>query len=372
MLNDDEASQKAIGTQGLQNSKSGQRQSQGKRIRPTNQGTSSRSSQQSGQKNPLPDNKARTGRTYPDNTPDIDTAQYVKDMGRSQKSAMQSESGIKAKAADFKEKFIDDLSPIEDRLNKAIKDGASVDVKDHITYQLDRSRRAEGVMNAYVRDNGLDKIIQNVDNVDEFDQYLIARHAKELDPEITTGRDIAKDAALVRQLDGKYGEAAKELYKYNQKLLDTSVDYGLISKESAAALKKQYPDYVPFNRIFNEDELANLYGGAGKGDASLSSQNVVKKIKGSNRAIASPLNSIIDKTRVVVEQGERNRAAQMLANYRELPGNPYNLKEIPKNETIGTRHTISYLDKGVKRTFETDKVIADAAKNMTRQDCGVG
>lgn len=167
-------------------------------------------------------------------------------MGRSQKSAMQSESGIKAKAADFKEKFIDDR-PIEDRLNKAIKDGASVDVKDHITYQLDRSRRAEGVMNAYVRDNGLDKIIQNVDNVDEIDQYLIARHAKELDPEITTGRDIAKDAALVRQLDGKYGEAAKELYKYNQKLLDTSVDYGLISKESAAALKKQYPDYVPFN-----------------------------------------------------------------------------------------------------------------------------
>lgn len=371
MLNDDEASQKAIGTQGLQNSKSAQRQSQGKRIHPTNQGTSSRSSQQSGRQNPLPDNKARTGRTYPDNTPDIDTAQYVKDMGRSQKSAMQSESGFKAKSADFKEKFIDDLSPIEDRLNKAIKDGASVDVKDHITYQLDRSRRAEGVMNAYVRDNGLDKIIQNVDNVDEFDQYLIARHAKELDEDVLTGRDIAKDAALVRQLEGKYGEKAKELYAYNQKLLDTSVDYGLISKESAAALKKQYPDYVPFNRIFNEDELANLYGGAGKGDASLSSQNVVKKIKGSNRAIASPLNSIIDKTRVVVEQGERNRAAQMLANYRELPGNPYNLKEIPKNETIGTRHTISYLDKGVKRTFETDKVIADAAKNMTRQEIGL-
>lgn len=371
MLNDDEASQKAIGTQGLQNSKSGQRQSQGKRMRPTNQGTLSRSSQRSGRQNPLPDNKARTGRTYPDNTPDIDTAQYVKDMGRSQKSAMQSESGIKAKAADFKEKFIDDLSPIEDRLNKAIKDGASVDVKDHITYQLDRSRRAEGVMNAYVRDNGLDKIIQSVDNVDEFDQYLIARHAKELDEDVLTGRDIAKDAALVRQLEGKYGEKAKELYAYNQKLLDTSVDYGLISKESAAALKKQYPDYVPFNRIFNEDELANLYGGAGKGDASLSSQNVVKKIKGSNRAIASPLNSIIDKTRVVVEQGERNRAAQMLANYRELPGNPYNLKEIPKNETIGTRHTISYLDKGVKRTFETDKVIADAAKNMTRQEIGL-
>ena len=291
-------------------------------------------------------------------------------MTDAQKAAQKGEKGYSKFKSDAK-KFIDDLSPIEDRLRKAINDGAQVDPKDHITYQLDRSRRSEGVMNAYVRDNGLDKIIQNVPDPNEFDQYLIARHAKELDPEITTGRNAKADAALVKKLDAKYGEHAKKLYAYNQKLLDTSVEYGLISKASAAALKKQYPDYVPFNRIFNEDELANLYGGSGKGNASLSSQNVVRGIKGSKRAIASPLNSIIDKTRVVIEQGERNRAAKMFADYRQLPRNPFNLREIRNGEEIGNKSTVSFLDNGKKRTFETDKEIADAAKNMTRQDIGL-
>lgn len=299
------------------------------------------------------------------------TDEYLKSLSKAQQDAQKGGSGIGNITADFKEKFIDDLAPIEDRLNKAIKSGAAIDPKDHITYQLDRSRRAEGIMNAYVRDNKLDKLIQNVDNTDEFDQYLIARHAKELDPEIRTGRDAAKDAALVRQLNGKYEKAAKELYAYNQKLLKTAADYGLISRQTAAALKKKYPEYVPFNRIFNEDEMANLAGGVGRGDASLSSQSVVKGIKGSERAIASPLNSIIDKTRVVIEQGERNKAAQMLASYKKLPGNPFNLKELAPNENIAGRPTISFLDRGKKRTFLTDKVIADAAKNMSRQDIGL-
>ncbi len=346
-------------------------QPQGRQDNRTTQENVNRSSQRSARQAPSTDKKARTDRTYTDDNPDIDTEQYVKDMTDAQKAAQKGEKGYSKFKSDAKEKFIDDLSPIEDRLRKAINDGAQVDPKDHITYQLDRSRRSEGVMNAYVRDNGLDKIIQNVPDPNEFDQYLIARHAKELDPEIRTGRNAKADQALVKALNGKYDDYAKKLYAYNQKLLDTSVDYGLISKESAASLKKQYPDYVPFNRIFNEDELANLYGGNGKGDASLSSQGVVKSIKGSNRAIASPLNSIIDKTRVVIEQGERNRAAKILADYRQLPGNPFNLKEIPKGEAIGGRPTISFLDRGVKRTFETDKTIADAAKNMTRQDIGL-
>ena len=354
-----------------QNNRPEQNQLQTGQAGPNSLENVSRSSRQTGLESSLPDSKALIDRSLANNTPNIDTKQYVADMNKAQKQALKSSNSLKEKTSDFKEKFIDDLAPIEDRLNKSIKSGANVSPDKNITYQLDRSRRAEGVTQAYIRDNGLDKIIQKVPDTKEFDQYLIARHAKELDESVTTGRNAANDAALVNQLGSKYGEAAKELYKYNQKLLDTSVEYGLISKDTARALKKRYPEYVPFNRIFNEDELSTLQGGNGKGNASLSQQGAVKKIKGSERTIASPLDSIIDKTRVVVEQGERNRAAQMLASYRQLPGNPFNLKEISKNETIGSRNTIAYLDKGVKRVFETDKEIADAAKNMTRQEIGL-
>lgn len=311
---------------------------------------------------------------YPNNMTDAEARQYVDQMNKrqidSRKRTKEDVMGtIKEHGAGFREKFIDDLAPIEDRLNRSIKDGAAVDPKDHITHQLDRSRRSEGIVHAHVRDSGLDKIIQEVPDAKEFDQYLIAKHASELDSEIQTGRNKARDAALVKKLDGKYGDYAKKVYSYNQKLLDKSVDYGLISKETAAGLKQKYPDYVPLNRVFNEDELTKL-SGTGGGEASLSSQSAVQKIKGSNRAIDSPLNSIIDKTRVVIEQGERNKAAKMLASYKDLPGNPFNLKKLPDSEPIGTRSAISYLENGKKVTYLTDKTIADAAKGMTREQIG--
>jgi hypothetical protein len=313
--------------------------------------------------------------SYPNSMTKQEIKQYVKDMNDDQDKARKSDSGstlekAKETTADFKEKFIDDLSPIEDRLQKAIKDGVKVDPKDHITYQLDRSRRSEGITHAYITESGLADIVQNVPNTKEFDQYLIAKHASELDSDVQTGRNKAKDQALVKALEPKYKDYAKKIYKYNRSLLDSAVDYGLISKTTATQLKKQYPEYVPFNRIFNEDELSKLHGN-GSGEASISKQTAVQKIKGSQRAIESPLNSIIDKTRVVIEQGERNRAAKMLASYKDLPGNPFNLEEVPPNETIGTRSSISYLDRGVKRTFLTDKTIADAAKNMTRDQLGL-
>lgn len=317
-----------------------------------------------------PDNMARNNPPYPDNTTPVDTKQYLKNLDKQQQEAGKGKTAGSSKRDDFKEKFIDDLAPIEDRLNKAIKAGADVDPKDHITYQLDRSRRSEGITQAYMKDNDLASIIQDVPDPKEFDQYLIARHAKELDAEITTGRNKQADAQLVKELDGKYGDYAKRVYSYNQKLLDSATEYGLISKELSASLKKQYPEYVPLNRIFKEDELG-AFSGSGKGDASISTQGAVKKLEGSKRAIRSPLNSIIDKTRVVVEQGERNKAAQMLASYKDLPDNPFNLKELNANETIGNRNTIAFLDNGKKRVFEVDKEIADAAKNMTREEIGL-
>lgn len=313
---------------------------------------------------------------YEGSITDKDAKRYIKQMGKEQDAARKSHlsesriENVKASSRDTKVKLVDDLSPIIDRKNRAIKDGANINPENDVEYQIDRSRRSEGIKDAYIRDHGLAHIIEKVPSTKEFDQYLIARHAAELDPEVRTGRDKTKDAALVKKLDKKYSSYAKELYKYNQKLLDTSTEYGLLSKEVAKSLKKRYPEYVPFNRIFNEDELSKV-SGFGSGNASLSKQGVVKKIKGSKRVIDSPLDSIIDKTRVVIEQGERNAAAKTLAEYRKLPGNPFNLREIPKNETIGARHTISYLDRGVKRTFETDKEIADAAKNLTREQIGL-
>ena len=310
---------------------------------------------------------------YNNDTP-FDANRYVKEQTKLQEKARKAEFGstgekLGAIRQDFSTKMIDSFTPIENALKQAQK-VAEIAPENNVTYQIDRVIRSNGIADTFIKDNGLDRIIQNVPNTKEFDQYLIAKHAKELGKDITTGRNATKDAALVQALDEKYAPFAKELYGYNQKLLDTAVNYGLISKEAATSLKEKYPEYVPFNRIFADGEVT-LPAGVGKGKASISQQNVVKGIKGSKRQIESPLSSIIDKTQAVIEQGERNKAAQMISSYKDIPGNPFDLKEISSKETIGQRHTISFLDNGKKRTFETTKEISDAAKNMTQQQIGL-
>lgn len=302
-------------------------------------------------------------------------AKYVKERATEQDKARKTQHDspsekVQTEVRNLKAQYVDEFAPIEDTLGGAIKNGASVATDNNIKYQLDRVARSEGIAQAHINDSGLARIIQNVPNTKEFDQYLIARHAKELDESITTGRNKAKDDALVKVLDGKYGDHAKELYKYNQELLYRAADYGLISKAFADQLKKRYPEYVPLNRIFSDLEQPKGVG-AGSSKASVSTQKVTQKLKGSTREIESPLESIVKKTMTVIEQGEKNHAAKMLASYRDLPGNPFELEEIPSSQTIGNNYTISYLDDGVKRTFKTTKSISDAAKHMNKEQLGI-
>lgn len=303
-------------------------------------------------------------------SPDVN--KYIKEQTAKQDAARKGNSFISQFGREFKTKFVDSLSPIEDTFNKAVKDNhLNIDPTKNIKYQLDRAIRGDTLGAQYIHDNGLAKIIQSVPDTKKFDQYLIARHAADLTKQgILTGRDAKMDAALVKQLKGEYEPYAKQVGQYSHKLLDSAVNYGLISKELAASLKKQYPNYVPMNRVFNQDELSTFKGN-GSGKASISQQSVIKKIKGSERNVESPLSSLIDKSITLVKEGERNKAAQLLTGYRKLPGNPFDLRELAKSETVGTKPVISVLENGKVRRFETSKEIADAAKSLTKEQLGL-
>jgi predicted transcriptional regulator len=80
-------------------------------------------------------------------------------------------------------------------------------------------------------------------------------------------------------------------------------------------------------RIFDELEDQGRVGSSG-GVASLSKQSVVQKIKGSKREIESPTQSLLEKTTDAFIQGEKNRTAQILASYKDIPGNPFQLEPL--------------------------------------------
>ena len=305
---------------------------------------------------------------------DINIDNYVNELVKEQKLARKGEQPtLKERWQDFKadmrEKFVDRFAPIEDRIKNQSE---QLEMRNAI----DRTLRADGISEAFIRDNNFDKLITGFKNKKElqtFDQALIAKHALELEANgIETGRDIAKDKALVKATSKRFAKEFKQVREYSDKVLQQTVDYGLISQDTANYLRKKYPDYVPFDRIFSDKELATqMKHGVGVGEASLSKQDIVQRIKGSSRSIDSPLNALITKTQDMIQQGERNKTAELLASYAKDPKNPFQLRELKVGESANGRPTISYLDNGKKRTFLAAPEVARAAKNMNREQMGI-
>ena len=307
-----------------------------------------------------------------DSSADVDS--YINELVKEQKLARKGEQPtLKERWQDFKadmrEKFVDRFAPIEDKIKNQSE---QLEMRNAI----DRTLRADGISEAFIRDNNFDKLITSFKNKKElqtFDQALIAKHALELEANgIETGRDIARDKALIKATNKRFAKEFKQVREYSDKVLQQTVDYGLISQDTANYLRKKYPDYVPFDRIFSDNELdTQMKHGVGAGEASLSKQDIVQRIKGSSRSIDSPLNALITKTQDMIQQGERNKTAELLASYAKDPKNPFQLRELKAGESANGRPTISYLDNGKKRTFLAAPEVARAAKNMNREQMGI-
>ena len=301
--------------------------------------------------------------------------QYVSELTKARdalKLALESTMKEKGSAflADAKKKIVDSASPMEDAIALAQKKyGYEILPKYDLTNQIDKALRAGDQAGQFVKDAGLETVIKNVDDINALDQYLIAKHAKTLEAKgIKTGRDLAKDDQLVSTFKEKYDPMAKQVVGYSRRLLDYSVDSGLISKDLASKLKQIYPDYVPMQRVFSELEKTTGNFNS-KAVASLSKQGIVKKIVGSERAVESPIQSLLGQTYDAFSQGEKNKAGRILAGYKDLPGMKDLIREIEPGEKV--LHKFSFLDEGKKRTFETTKEIESAAKSLDVEQLSV-
>jgi len=299
---------------------------------------------------------------------------YVKEMVKKQRDA-EGKTGILANVkgflGEFKKKIIETNAPIEDVISEAQKKYKFEAIPRYdMTNQIDRLYRAQSMAGQFAKENGLEKVIRGVDDMDEFDQYLIAKHGQSLEREgITTGRDAARDAQLIEAVGQKYAKAEKVVRDYSHKLLDYAVESGLISKKVASDLKVKFPDYVPYQRIFGEDEAVT--SGVGRsGVASLGRQSVVQRIKGSEREVQSPMQSFLEKTTDAFVQGEKNKAAQIITSHSNLPGNPFGLEKVTGTKSPGD-NTISVFKDGIKETWKVNKDVAEAAKAMNVQQIGL-
>ena len=324
----------------------------------------------------LPNTEAiRSTMNQPKSSP-YNTQEYIKELTEKQQQAGGSDGprGLKQKATNFlaevKAKLVDETAPLTDILTASEKQNKfKVLPKQDIRLQIDRALRSKNLASQFAEDNGLVDAIKKAPDLNALDQYMIAKHAANVEKQgIKTGRDLARDQQLIQDLAPQYEATAQQVNQYSRKLLDYAVKSGLIDEKLAKGLVEKYPEYVPLNRIFSELEQPN-FGGTGKGVASLSRQTVVQKLQGSEREIRSPIESLLLKTQDVFSQGERNIAAKQLASYRSLPGFEGLIKEVD----AGSRapHSFSFIDNGVKKTYATTREIEAAAKALNVEQMGI-
>lgn len=298
------------------------------------------------------------------------TDDYIKDLIGRQKDA-RGPTGPKSlveKGRSFlrevKEKFVDSTAPIEDAVSAAEKQGKfKVLPKSDVRLQIDRVLRSKTLASQFAEDNGMVDVIRQAPDLDYLNQYMIAKQARDISAKGTiTGRDLAKDNKLIKDLGATYEPFAQQVNQYSRKLLQYSVDSGLIDKKMADELIKKYPNYVPINRIFSELEQGTMPKVGTRAVASLSRQSVVQKLKGSEREISNPIESLLLKTQDAFNQGERNKAASMLAKYKDLPDNPMQIKPLRTAENVLKRIDI-YKEAGELGTEQRELTRLMATRN---------
>ena len=149
--------------------------------------------------------------------------------------------------------------------------------------------------------------------MEDFSVYLASKRAVELSGrKIKTGISAQDALSTIKQLEKKYPifeNSQKDIIKYQEDLIDYGQESGLYNNEMVVKMRKLNKEYVPFYRIFEEVESK---GYMGKGFADI--RNNIRKIKGSDRDIINPIESIIKNTYTIINLANRNQVMMSMVN----------------------------------------------------------
>ena len=231
-----------------------------------------------------------------------------------------------------------------------------------------------GSIGKYHTDFELSPILKSVD-ANDLRSYTIAQRDLELAGRDIKGSNLGNANKIIEGLKQKYGDitkldqAATKLYDYQKNLVQKYlVDTGIISKENFNAMVSKNQKYVPFKRVMDQvDEFLGTTPQT-RGAGSVGSQNVIKGIKGSERQIKDPLESIIENTYKIVGLGKRQQVAQAIINLKDkLPQGIIK----PFTGEAGNKPVISVFENGKVQKYLVPPEVADAAKGLSEQGMNI-
>jgi len=158
---------------------------------------------------------------------------------------------------------------------------------------------------------------------------------------------------IIADLTAKYGDKindfeqfADRIYKYQQRILHNLVDSGNMSEETYEEILKNNPHYIPFQRVIDEE-----YSSAVSNKSKFSgAKSRIKAIKGSERDIKDPFESILKNTYQIVDISYRNRIAKSIANLQEVL--PEYITKVKPIFEVGTAKIKVAFDKKMRAKLE--------------------
>jgi len=250
--------------------------------------------------------------------------------------------------------FIDDFAPALKLLEVAesrgltVEDGASPRILAKTFYGIvskveenlaDNTFYFDEKGNKVITGLGLGKILEDFDfemltteknqkqRRLDLSTYLIAKRIVEdlvdMDGVTITDKQLEQARLDLANLEVKYGDnfeifdmQSQEIYKFQRNIMENLVRSGNMSKKEYGDIVKANPNYIPFKRVM--DDKGYIESGIGGQFDNASSKGLTLKLKGSERAIKDPIQSIISNTVRTISIADRNSVARSVVNLAEF------------------------------------------------------
>lgn len=193
----------------------------------------------------------------------------------------------------------------------------------------------------------------------DFEAFLISKRALEIEGRgLQSGFDPAAAQEVVKAGAAKYETAAQNLVEFQNRNLQYLRDAGVLSEKSFQAMVEAGKSYIPFSRLLGEEAA----GGKGGKPSSL------KRIKGSDAKIQSPILSILENTEAVMKTAEVNRAAEAFVALAEKTKDQELVKKVPTAqrpiEVKAEEVAKFFKEQGIEADPEAFSIFRPVSKNL--------
>lgn len=196
----------------------------------------------------------------------------------------------------------------------------------------------------------------------DMDLYLKSRRDINLAQRGIYGSDAGVAQERIQALKAKYGDSldqyAQKLYSYQSQGFKELADSGFFTPDVAKSIQDTNTDYVPFQRVM--DQLDEYLGIPTK--KLQQSANPISKIKGSDKQIYSPIESIIANTFKQRAAIEKNNVAKSIVGLQNVMPD-LGFQKVAKSAD----DTIAVWENGQKAFYKVGKDIADTVKGMNEE-----